>query len=163
MKKYKPKFTEKIDGGLADNLSIKDIAEKHNVEFSVILDQIEKGIQVEYEHTNNFDIAKEIAMDHLVEYPYYYDELEKMEKKFEHKRGIEVKKYNRKFKEDAGEDKSLEAIKDLIDTKWSGSNEDQGKAVALLKGLAFSDTDISNKFMKELDKFTSRLKIEDFE
>jgi hypothetical protein len=102
-------------------------------------------------------------MDHLVEYPYYYDELEKMEKKFEHKRGIEVKKYNRKFKEDAEEDKSLEAIKDLIDTKWSGSNEDQGKAVALLKELAFSDTDISNKFMKELDKFTSGLKVEKFE
>ena len=72
-------------------------------------------------------------------------------------------KINQVFKEDAEEDKSLEAIKDLIDTKWSGSNEEQGKAVALLKGLAFSDTDVSNKFMKELDTFTSGLKIEDFE
>ena len=67
------------------------------------------------------------------------------------------------LKEQLEEDKSLKAIKDLIDTKWSGSNEDQGKAVALLKGLAFSDTDISNKFMKELDKFTSGLKVEKFE
>ncbi len=58
----------------------QDIADKHKVDISVILAQLEKGIEVEYEHTYNTEIAKEIAMDHLVEYPYYYDELEKMEK-----------------------------------------------------------------------------------
>lgn len=49
-------------------------------------------------------------------------------------------------------------IKELIDTGWSGSNEEQMKAVQLLKGLATSDDPKSNAFMKKLDKFTSGMK-----
>jgi hypothetical protein len=41
-------------------------------------------------------------------------------------------------------------IKDLMDTDWGNNNESQMKAVELLKGLALSDEDISNQFMKEL-------------
>jgi len=48
-------------------------------------------------------------------------------------------------------------IKELIDTSWGGDNNSQGKAVQLLKGLAFSDDPKSNEFMKKLDKFTSGL------
>jgi hypothetical protein len=54
-------------------------------------------------------------------------------------------------------------ISDLIDTKWSGSNEDQGRAVALMKGLAFSDSPLANKFMKAMDDFTSGLNKADFQ
>lgn len=32
------------------------------------------------EHTNNVDIAREIVLDHLTEFPDYYDRLEQMEK-----------------------------------------------------------------------------------
>lgn len=39
-----------------------------------------KGIKVEMEHTTDAKIALEIAMDHLVEDPSYYDKLEKIEK-----------------------------------------------------------------------------------
>jgi len=53
-------------------------------------------------------------------------------------------------------------IKELIDTSFGGSNKEQGKAVQLLKGLAFSDDPMSNKFMKSLDKFTSSLDNKDF-
>ena len=53
-------------------------------------------------------------------------------------------------------------ISDLIKTGWSGSNEEQMKAVQLLKGLATSEDPASNKFMKALDDFTSSLKPEDF-
>jgi hypothetical protein len=38
-------------------------------------EQLKKGIEVEYEHTNDYDLAKEIAMDHLAEDPKYYDKL----------------------------------------------------------------------------------------
>lgn len=41
-------------------------------------------------------------------------------------------------------------IKDLIDTKASGDNEEQGKLVQLLRGLAFSDDPKSDEFMKKL-------------
>jgi len=58
--------------------------------------------------------------------------------------------------------KSIDIIKELIDTSWGGDNESQGKAVQLLKGLAFSDEESSNKFMSALDKFTSELNADDF-
>ena len=41
-------------------------------------------------------------------------------------------------------------IKNLIAAKASGSNDDQGKIVQLLKGLAFSDDPKSDAFMKKL-------------
>jgi hypothetical protein len=37
------------------------------------------GIQVEFEHTDDFSIAKFIAKDHLAEIPDYYIRLKKME------------------------------------------------------------------------------------
>ena len=39
--------------------------------------QLSIGIQIEMEHTNDLDIAQEIAMDHLTEDPEYYDKLVK--------------------------------------------------------------------------------------
>ena len=41
---------------------------------------LEKGIKVEYEHTDNRRIAECIARAHLKECPDYYTRLEKMEK-----------------------------------------------------------------------------------
>ena len=41
--------------------------------------QLEKGIDVEMEHTDDPEIAKEIALDHLTELPDYYDRLETIE------------------------------------------------------------------------------------
>lgn len=116
MKRYTEQLHNNIDGGLAHNMNPQDIADQHQVDISVILNQLEKGIQVEYEHTYNTEIAKEIAMDHLVEYPYYYDELEQMEKKFEYIRGNTMKRYERKFKE---EDKDGNGIPDWLDDKIS--------------------------------------------
>jgi DNA-directed RNA polymerase alpha subunit len=43
--------------------------------------QLENGVKVEMEHTDNKEIAKKIAKDHLDEFPDYYVELAKMEEK----------------------------------------------------------------------------------
>jgi len=64
-------------------------------------------------------------------------------------------------KEAMTEDVVDDTIKELMDTKWSGSNEEQGKAIQLLRGLAFSDSPKANKFMKELDDATSSMKVDD--
>ena len=64
-----------LKGGLADSMSILDIANKHKVSTAQIRDQISKGIVVEREHTDDPDVARKIAMDHLVEDPLYYDKL----------------------------------------------------------------------------------------
>ena len=57
--------------------------------------------------------------------------------------------------QEAKDDKTSEVISTLIDTSWSGSNEEQMKAVQLLKGIALSDSPEANAFMKKLDTFTS--------
>lgn len=71
---------EKIEGGLADNLSIYNLAEKHNVSITEILTQLQKGVKVEMEHTKEFEVAFEIAMDHIFEDVNYYDKLQTIEK-----------------------------------------------------------------------------------
>jgi hypothetical protein len=43
--------------------------------------QLEIGIKSESEHTKDLELAKEIAIDHLYEFPNYYSELDKMEEK----------------------------------------------------------------------------------
>lgn len=73
----------KIKGGKASKMSIEDIAKKHKVNIDVIKKQLQIGIKVEKEHTPNESMAKEIAMDHLVELPDYYTRLNKMEKNAE--------------------------------------------------------------------------------
>lgn len=70
---------ETLKGGLADNKSIEDIAQKHGVAVEVIQAQLDKGLAVEKEHTDDAEKAKEIALDHLVESADYYDKLAKVE------------------------------------------------------------------------------------
>lgn len=82
---------DQIPGGAADGLSIEDIAKKWSeiykqVPYEYLLDvlktQEQAGSIVEQEHTDNLEIAKEIARDHLVEAPDYYTHLENMEEVF---------------------------------------------------------------------------------
>lgn len=70
-----------LKGGKADKHTPESIAKHHNIPVKDILYQIAKGIKVEYEHTNDKKLAKEISMDHLAEFPDYYDRLDKMENK----------------------------------------------------------------------------------
>jgi len=61
--------------------SFDDIRKKHNVSYKRLMTQLSKGIKVELEHINDPAVAREIALDHLNEFPDYYDRLEKVEKK----------------------------------------------------------------------------------
>lgn len=69
-----------IKGGKADKMSLEDIARKHSVFLGTIKKELEMGLKVEREHTTDPEKAREIAMDHLVEFPDYYSRLDKMEK-----------------------------------------------------------------------------------
>lgn len=42
--------------------------------------ELKMGIKIEMEHTEDAEVAKKIAMDHLDEIPDYYTRLTKMEK-----------------------------------------------------------------------------------
>lgn len=69
-----------IKGGKADKMTVKDIADKFKVSVDKIEAQIKKGVKIEMEHTDDKKRATEIAMDHITEFPDYYDRLIKMEK-----------------------------------------------------------------------------------
>lgn len=70
---------EVVKGGLADEMTDEDLAKKHGVPVKEISDQIAKGQKVEMEHTDDKELAIEIARDHVFEDPKYYDKLAKME------------------------------------------------------------------------------------
>lgn len=74
-----------------------------------------------------------------------------------------MKKYKSIFTEKENDTNVSKIISDVIDTDWSGSNEEQMKAVTLLKGLATSDDEKANKFMKDLDSLTSKMNKKDYE
>ena len=71
----------KLVGGRADNETIKDLSKKFRVTVKYLQQQLKKGMKVESEHTDDKEKQKEIAEDHLAEFPNYYEELEGVEKK----------------------------------------------------------------------------------
>jgi len=60
---------DQLPGGLADLASSDEFDTR----------QLEMGIEHEMEHTDDPDLAREIAMDHLIEDPLYYDHLQTLE------------------------------------------------------------------------------------
>ena len=59
------------------DMTVAQLARKHRVPTSHIKAQLEKGVQVEKEHTSSQSLAKEIALNHLEEDPNYYTKLSK--------------------------------------------------------------------------------------
>jgi hypothetical protein len=59
--------------------TIQKIAKKHGVDEKVIQKQLQMGIKVEHEHTNDKELAEKIALQHLNEKPDYYTKLKKVE------------------------------------------------------------------------------------
>jgi hypothetical protein len=59
-----------LQGGKADNVPDREISQK----------ALAEGAQHEHEHTNNDQVAKEIAKDHLSEDPAYYEKVKVIEK-----------------------------------------------------------------------------------
>lgn len=58
-----------------------EIRAKHGVSYKDLMVQLSKGIKVELEHTGDVAMAREIALDHLDEFPDYYDRISKAEKR----------------------------------------------------------------------------------
>jgi hypothetical protein len=76
-------MNESLKGGVADNMTLLDIAKKHSKGDSTdkmlsnLKKQLHLGMKYELEHSKSRNTAKEIAMDHLSENPHYYTELQK--------------------------------------------------------------------------------------
>ena len=76
-------MADKLKGGLADKKTIEDVARKHSQFVGTVQKELERGIKVEREHTDDLELQKEIALDHLWEFWDYYKNLEKMESSME--------------------------------------------------------------------------------
>ena len=66
-------LTDKLTGSMEDKH--KQLAKMHDVSLEDIEKEVSKGVKVEMEHTNDENIAHEIAMDHVFEDPKYYSKL----------------------------------------------------------------------------------------
>jgi hypothetical protein len=71
--------------------TVEQIAKKHRIDISFIQKQLDMGEPIEHEHTQDHDLAKYIALQHLDEIPDYYTRLKKME--------TNAKKHHKKFKD----------------------------------------------------------------
>jgi hypothetical protein len=67
-------------GSKSKNMNLADVAKLHGMTATELMPQLRKGIKHEYEHTTSRVVARRTALDHLVEFPDYYDRLEKIEK-----------------------------------------------------------------------------------
>lgn len=63
------KIAKGVPGGIADNKPDSSFNQK----------ELNDGAAIELEHTNDRELSKDIAKDHLEEFSNYYTELEKME------------------------------------------------------------------------------------
>ncbi len=81
------KHAEVIEGGFAAGKTVEDIAKKHGVDVAQLEAELKLGIEVELEHTENEEMAREIALDHLWEMADYYTRLKGMEEEAKEKEG----------------------------------------------------------------------------
>lgn len=155
--KYKQSFKEeKIEGGLADKKTLKDIAKKHTSKKSGPLnwkhyvevmekeleEELRKGMKVEMEHTKDKFKAKEIAMDHLWEDPKYYRKLKKIETKEDGEKSAK-----RQFAKDLQTDKDFNEYKKRAKFKNNNSELTYGTP-----NVSIDDTFINKKKYSRVGK-----------
>ena len=96
---------------LKSHQTVENIAKKHRMDVSFVRNQLRMGIAIEKEHTKDKDLATDIALQHLDEFPDYYTKLKKMES--------DAKKEHKKFKDvkEATDGIKAKDYKDRLD-KW---------------------------------------------
>tara|TARA_R110000803_G_scaffold152965_2_gene217905 strand:+ start:269 stop:763 length:495 start_codon:yes stop_codon:yes gene_type:complete len=119
--------TDQFPGGLADKFTLEEIADKHKVSLDDLTKEFDKGVEVEMEHTDDEEVAQEIAKDHLFEDPKYYTKLATIEegKEFSESELDEVVKFVKTIRtwfEIYDEDDTYEV---MIHTRDNGSVGDE--------------------------------------
>lgn len=133
--------------------TIAELSRKYSVPKQQIISQLKKGIEIELEHTNDLNIAKEIALDHLGERLDYYQQLAKIDRGFDMKTH-EMSNINY-LPEEIGEldevypGQSSGKLKKFIQKKYGG-NIGCGKVARLL-----NDPNVSNFYKKRAKWYKS--------
>jgi hypothetical protein len=108
-------------------LSPEKLAHKHSVPLSRIMQQLIKGVKVELEHTTDKQVAKEIALDHLAEFPDYYDRLARAETN-ESADTSTIKKFAKYCSQELGIE-NMPRIRLKKDPEWSQRNATFGRYI----------------------------------
>lgn len=146
---------KELGGGLADGKTLKDIAKHHGVSLSDITSQVEKGKDVEAEHTDDSKVATDISKDHNWESPTYYDDLKAA--------GIDEEKLNEMpyffdIPNSSGQPLDLQL------EKWNSEEEFKQFLIQLFSGESYTDMKQpkiqlgdAEAFIKNLTNFSSDL------
>jgi len=115
--------------------SIEKDVEKDDVDQA----QLKRGIEIEYEHTDDWKLAEKIALDHLAEIPDYYTRLDNMEKQAD-KEGMKNEMpdfQNKEFKNYLSEIKKekMKTFKQLILESTTPIGDERTFSIDLLKTL----------------------------
>lgn len=76
---YEPDKDVITEAKFKSHKTAEQIANKHQIDVSYINKQLEIGVPIEHEHTKDKELATNIALQHLEEFPDYYTRLKKME------------------------------------------------------------------------------------
>lgn len=145
---------DKISGGKGDELDEDDVDKE----------ELKKGIKVELEHTDDEDLAEEIAIDHLAEDPEYYTNLAKVHKEsFDLPGVVKEGKKKKKKKQEHPTPRGKEHTKDLPEF-WR-QNFDYGESPYMNLGFIDKITDKppykkkkkKSEFLAELIAIADRL------
>lgn len=88
VEKYRESYVAKLEGAKDKKISkvldkpsptVGELAEKYHTSLGMIEQELERGTKVEMEHTNDPEVARKIALDHLSEKLDYYKLLAKVE------------------------------------------------------------------------------------
>jgi hypothetical protein len=101
--------------------TVEQIAKKHRLDVSFIQKQLDMGEPIEHEHTQDHELARNIALQHLDEIPDYYTRLKKME--------ADAKKHHKKFKDVKEETTSGDETLGDWFRKSSGTDPKTGRKV----------------------------------
>lgn len=67
-------YMDALKGGEAEEMTLEDIAILHEIPIEYLESILNQAIEIELEHTDDREVAKRIALDHLTETPLYYDD-----------------------------------------------------------------------------------------
>ena len=154
-------YMDALKGGEAENMTIEDIAKKHNVPIGYIEMIMPDAIEIELEHTDDASVAARIALDHLWETPLYYNEekgLPNMEEELEdldeeELEEIVVKKYNAELDEldeEELEEKEEELDKEII-KRVKKFNEMEDDLEEIKESVNTKNSEIREQINKLLD------------
>lgn len=121
--------TDQVSGGLADGDKPEDFDKK----------QMAMGAKVEKEHTGSKSIAKEIASDHLKEFPNYYTALDEMEAKLKSQKKVATVRMllKKKADEESGPSKPV-------------TEEQRGKIEEFIANRRVTDDEDFHKFVESM-------------